>query len=129
LELSVNPSAPSAKAPVLCGIIDRNWQDWRNTLDKENTATIVVESLPGTTPPIIVDLGSRKKKAIKRLKKGRGKLTAEVALAIEQIRASLPEDDKNKLIIPVLVIYREKKKRKSLPFSPLSALSPFNLFR
>jgi hypothetical protein len=95
-------------------------------MEKETTTTIVAEPLQDVPSPVIVDLGSRSKKAINRLKNGEGKLMTEVALAIEQVRASLPEADKDKQIIPVLIIY--KKKRRSggsgaLPFSPLNPLN------
>ena len=77
--------------------------------------------------PVIVDLGKTSKKAIRKLKKGQGKLMDEVDDAIEQVRSHLPEADKNKPIVPVLVIYQRKRKNGStrlpaLPFSPLSLL-------
>ena len=93
------------------------------------TTTVVTETLHDVPPPVIVDLGSRSKKAIKKLKNGQGKLMTEVALAIEQVRASLPDADKNKQIVPVLIVYRKKGKRGVSGFSPLSALSPFNFLR
>jgi uncharacterized protein DUF6200 len=80
-------------------------------------------------PPVIVDLGSKRKKDIKDLKNGRGKLLVEVELAVEQARATLPESDRNKAIIPVVVLYRKKGRKRgygSLPFSPLN---PFSLLR
>jgi len=77
-------------------------------------------------PPVIVDLGSRSKKAIKQLKSGTGELMAEVNQAIEQVHSGLPDEDKNKQIIPVLILYKKKQKRRSFPLSPLS---PLGLFR
>jgi hypothetical protein len=79
--------------------------------------------------PVVVDLGSRKKKLIRDLKNGKGKLLIEVDLAVEQARAALPDADKNKQIIPVVVLYSKKKGKRrfdSLPFSPLN---PFSLLR
>ena len=78
--------------------------------------------------PVIVDLGKKSKKAIRKLKRGTGKLMDEVDDAIDQVRAHLSEADKSKQIIPVLVIYQRKRKgggRKGLglpamPFNPLS---------
>jgi hypothetical protein len=78
--------------------------------------------------PVIVDLGNKKKKAINKLKNGQGKLMIEVEQAVEQVRAGLPDSDKDKQIIPVLVIYRKKRKRKCGPF-PLSPLAPLNFLR
>jgi len=77
-------------------------------------------------PPVIVDLGSKKKKLIKDLKNGRGKLLLEIELAVEQARAALPEADKNKAVIPVVILYSKKRRKRlsaSLPFNPLNPLS------
>jgi hypothetical protein len=94
-------------------------------MEKETTTTIVAEPLQDIPSPVIVDLGSRSKKAINRLRNGEGKLMTEVALAIEQVRASLPDSDKNKQIVPVLIIYKKKRGRRSgaMPFSPLNPLN------
>jgi Family of unknown function (DUF6200) len=81
-------------------------------------------------PPVIVDLGKRKKKVINDLKNGCGKLMTEVDIAVEHARSTLPDADKNKAVIPVVIIYSKKKKRKgsgSLPFSPLNPLSLLRL--
>jgi hypothetical protein len=75
--------------------------------------------------PVIVDLGNKSKKAIKKLKRGSGKLMYEVEDAIEQVRSRLPDTDKGKQIIPVLVIYRQKRKRAKMPSMPFSPLSLF----
>ena len=79
-------------------------------------------------PYIIVDLGSRRKKLIQDLRKGRGKLLVEIELAVEQARDAVPESDKNKTVV---ILYQQKRKRRRpfddyLPFNPLN---PFSLFR
>lgn len=77
-------------------------------------------------PPVIIDLGSKRKKLIKNLKNGTGKLMVEVEHAVDQARSALPDSDKNKAVIPVVVLYRKKGRKrgsKSLPFSPLNPLS------
>ena len=85
-----------------------------------------------TNVPLIVvrDLGSTKKKPIQDLKNGKGQLVAEVEDAVEEARAALPAADKNKTLVPVVIVYREKRKKRrfndSLPFNPLN---PFSLFR
>lgn len=87
--------------------------------DKTNATVIVVR-----------DLGSRKKKPIQDLKNGKGKLLAEVEDAVDEARAALPPADKNKTLVPVVIVYREKRKKRRyedcLPFNPLN---PFSLFR
>jgi len=49
-----------------------------------------------------VDLGKRRRKRIKALKRGDGKLMEEVAAALEQVRKSLGGGDAN-LLVPVRV--------------------------
>jgi hypothetical protein len=76
---------------------------------------------------VIVDLGTKSKKTIKKLKKGKGNAADKVDDAIHKVRALLPDADKDKPFIPVLVVYKRKRKRgKSLPSLPFS---PLNLFR
>ena len=100
-------------------------------MDKEEISAGVAEARPRIPRPVVVDIGSKSKKAIKRLKNGKGKLMADVHRAVEEVHALLPDDDKKKQIIPVLVICKKKKKKGRrlgglLPFSPFS---PFNCLR
>lgn len=88
--------------------------------DKANTTSIYVK-----------DLGSRKRKTIQDLKDGRGELLAEVDDAVDQARGKLSPADKNKTLVPIVIVYREKRKNRrfdadDLPFNPLN---PFSLFR
>lgn len=61
--------------------------------------------------PIIIDLGKKRRKAIKDLKRGQGKLMDEVYDAVDQIRARLGADAAKKEILPVVLIYKQKSKR------------------
>ena len=69
-------------------------------------------------PPIVIDLGRQKKKRIKQLKRGRGKLVERVNEAIAQVRSALGAEAHGKEFIPVAVIFRrEGKCRKGMfPF-------------
>jgi len=103
-------------------------------MDKDNNQTSVAVVVQDVPQPVIIDLGSRKKKAIKRLKRGRGKLMAEVALAIEQVRAGWSDGDQDQSNAPVVIIYKQKKKKGGKKMgrsmmAPLNALSPFNFLR
>ena len=72
---------------------------------------------PGIAP-VVVDLGKEKSKALKALKKGEGKLMDEVARVLQEVRAN-SADLANKELVPVVMIYRKKPKRKPrsmLPF-------------
>ncbi len=62
--------------------------------------------------PIVLDLGKAKRKRIKSLKRGRGKLAEDVAHAINQVRASVAGSDENVRVVPVVVIYKQKSRRK-----------------
>ena len=101
-------------------------------MDKDNNQTSVAVVVQDVPTPVIIDLGSRKKKAIKRLKNGRGKLMAEVGLAIEQVRAGWSDgEDKN---TPIVIIYKKKKKGKKKKsfnsiLNPMNVLNPFNMLR
>ncbi|MBV8859361.1 MAG: hypothetical protein JOZ02_20685 [Acidobacteria bacterium] len=96
--------------------------------DRQTAVAVIVPQVR----PVIYDLGSRKKKYIKRLKNGRGELMAEVGIAVEQYRATLPEDERDKNILPVIFIYKKKKgkgKKASASFSMNPFTFPFNLIR
>ena len=101
-------------------------------MDKDNNQTSVAVVVQDVPTPVIIDLGSRKKKAIKRLKNGRGKLMAEVGLAIEQVRAGWTDGDQDKNA-PVVIIYKKKKKKGKgggkMSLNPMNMLSPFNFLR
>lgn len=90
--------------------------------DQQTSVAVVVPEIR----PVIYDLGSRKKKYIRRLKNGRGELMAEVALAVEQVRASLPDEQRDRNILPVVFIYKKKRKgRKGGGGANLSTFNPF----
>lgn len=63
------------------------------------------------TAPIIVSLGKKKKKAIKRLKRGKGSVMDEVMDVIDQVQANLGAQAEGKILVPVVIIYRQKQRR------------------
>lgn len=72
--------------------------------------------------PIIIDLGKKKRKRIKNLKKGRGQLLDEVAEVLQEVRTSLGEEGAGKQLVPVVMVYRQKRrKRKYEGFFPFFA--------
>jgi hypothetical protein len=75
---------------------------------------------------VIVDLGKKRRRAIKNLKRGTGNAMSEVEEAIDRARARLPEADKHKPVVSVVLIYERKRRRLSAPSLPFS---PLNLFR
>jgi hypothetical protein len=64
--------------------------------------------------PVIINLGSQKKGKIKDLKKGKGELWDEVIEVIEQVKTRLGEESGSKVLVPVVMVYRSKSKRKRL---------------
>lgn len=72
------------------------------------------------TTPIIVDLGKTKAKHIKRLKQGDGRLMEEVVEVMEEIVEALGAEVDGKILVPVVMVYQKKPKRRrsqiTLPF-------------
>jgi hypothetical protein len=79
-------------------------------------ATVLTSRVATTSPevtgiaPIIIDLGKEKKGRIKDLKRGRGRLMAEIAGVINEVRAGLGEGADGHQLIPVVLIYKKKAK-------------------
>ena len=74
--------------------------------------------------PIVIDLGKTRRKRIKQLKRGRGRLMDEIRQAVNDVRINLSEEDQGKEFVPVVLLYRSKRKRNRtndglLPFIPL----------
>lgn len=66
------------------------------------------------TEPILINLGKQKRKRIKRLLKGRGKLLDEVEDVVLEAASMLDEELEGKVIIPMVLVYEKKPKRKNL---------------
>ncbi len=58
---------------------------------------------------IVIDLGKKKRKAVKRLRKGEGKLMDEVKYCIEELRNAGAIEGPAR---PVIVVVREKAKQR-----------------
>jgi hypothetical protein len=67
--------------------------------------------------PILLDVGKVKKRAITELGRGRGKLMDEVERALRE--AGLGEAD-GVTLVPVLVVFGRKRKRKKRRSGPLA---------
>jgi hypothetical protein len=81
--------------------------------DKSDEKAVVVnQHTPAEViQPIIISLGKKKKKVIKRLKRGKGGAMDEVMDVIDQVQLNLGDQAADKIIVPVVVIYREKQRR------------------
>ncbi|MEW6736396.1 MAG: hypothetical protein AB1489_34205 [Acidobacteriota bacterium] len=77
-----------------------------------NAHTVATKEESTVEIPIVIDLGKEKSKRIKALKRGRGKLLDEVAAAVEEVRANLGDEANGKVLVPVVLIYRKKSRRR-----------------
>ena len=62
--------------------------------------------------PIVIDLGKKKRREIKRLKRHGGKLMDEVDAALHRVLSTLGDDANDKQIVPVVFVYRKKDRRR-----------------
>ncbi len=60
--------------------------------------------------PIIINLGKQRRKRIKDLKRSRGVLLEEVLETVAQVNGQLGADGVGKVLVPVVLIYREKRR-------------------
>jgi hypothetical protein len=60
------------------------------------------------TEMVFLDLGSKKKKDIKRLRKGRGKLMTRIQDTVEQLKANKEIADSSPVVV---VVVKQKKSR------------------
>lgn len=81
--------------------------------DESNAAP---ESSVDVSQPIIIDLGKQKKRRIKKLKRGEGKLWEEVIEVIDEVKAQLGEQVEGNTMVPIIMVYEKKDKRSQIPF-------------
>ncbi len=74
--------------------------------------TDAVERKIEISEPIILNLGKQKRKQIKKLMAGEGKLWVEVQDVIDEVSMMLDEELEDKTIVPLILIYQKKPKRK-----------------
>ncbi len=66
---------------------------------------------PEVLAPVVVSIGKKSKKQIKRLKRGKGRAMAEVLEVVTQVQTNLGERAADKIVVPVVVVYRQKQRR------------------
>jgi len=64
------------------------------------------------TQPIILNLGKQRRKRIKALMKGKGKLWFEVENVIEEVGTTLGNELDGKVVVPLILVYRRKPRRR-----------------
>jgi len=65
-----------------------------------------------TLPPVVVDLGKVPRKRVKQLRRGRGPLVGEIEEVVEDVRQQLGDEADGKSVLPIVLLYRSKPKRK-----------------
>ncbi|WP_338865227.1 hypothetical protein [Myxococcus stipitatus] len=78
-----------------------------------------------STVPIVIDMGKLRRKKVKELKKGEGALMLEVGDALNEVRDQLGEEVRGKQLVPVVLIYRKKSKKKRDGGLRLPLVPPF----
>jgi hypothetical protein len=76
------------------------------------------EKVENVSMPIVIDLGKERQKRIRQLKRGRGRLLDEIDEVVEHVKAGLGPDDQAKQLVPIVMVYRKKQKRKGEGFFP-----------
>ena len=66
------------------------------------------------TEPIIINLGKQKRKRIKKLMKGRGRLLDEVEDVVDEVSMLLDEELDGKVVVPLILVYEKKPKPQRL---------------
>ena len=68
---------------------------------------------PAQQPVIVIDVGKASRSSVKKLKRGRGKLMAEVNEVLAQVKHELAEETEGREIVPVALVYKKKRSRKT----------------
>lgn len=69
------------------------------------------ETGAATVEPIIINLGKKKRKQIKRLKKGKGKLWREVMDVVDEVGEQIEVEGEGPTLVPIILLYRRKDKK------------------
>lgn len=88
------------------------------TVDESTRSGTTAVATTNQLPPVVLDLGKTKKKLIRALKRGEGRLMEDVAEAMEAVRSNLGSELEGKALIPVVIVYQRKTSRRGglLPF-------------
>lgn len=69
------------------------------------------ESNVTTVEATIIKVGKQRKRRIRQLKRGEGRLAQKVDLTLGQVTSMLGEELEGKKVIPVILLYRKKSSR------------------
>jgi hypothetical protein len=87
---------------------------------KNDTSVVAVHPAASTMdlPPVVLDLGRARSKAIKALKEGKGRMIEDVGHTMEAVRSNLGAEVEGKVLVPIVIIYEKRtaRRRGLLPF-------------
>ena len=66
---------------------------------------------PVLNAPIIMEVGKAKKKDIRDVKRGQGKIMGDLQDAMAEVTSSLGDQADGKQMVPVVLVYKKKRKR------------------
>ena len=66
------------------------------------------------TQPVIIDLGKQRARSLKDLKKGEGKLWAEVLEVVDEVKDMLGAEADGKVLVPIVMLYQQKSTSRRL---------------
>ena len=72
--------------------------------------------------PVLIDLGKVKGSTVRDFKDGRGRLVGDIQQVLAEVRQNLGPDAANKELVPIVLVYRKKRKSSS---DRTSRLFPF----
>ena len=65
------------------------------------------------TAPVIIELGRTRRRNIRQLRQGRGRIIDDVNEAIGEVGTSLGDEAQGKQLVPIVLVYRKRRgKRK-----------------
>jgi hypothetical protein len=67
---------------------------------------------PVVNAPIILDVGKASRKNIRDMSQGCGRLMGDVQDAVSEVTASLGEQADGKQLVPVILVYRKKRRKR-----------------
>ena len=77
------------------------------------TTNVTEPGKSSTSPPIVVDLGKRPRKQIKKLTQGRGKLLDEVDTVMQELKIS---GKITGTALPVVIVVKQKARQTAFPW-------------
>lgn len=66
---------------------------------------------PVVNPPIIMEIGKTKKRDIRNVKNGQGKIMGDLQDAMAEVTSQLGDQAEGKQFVPVVLVYRKKRRR------------------